>query len=48
MYVHGYWALASTGFRPQAWMGDELYEGGEITGSPMYPSIIPDIEAGDC
>ncbi len=47
MYVHGYWALASTGFRPQAWMGDELYDGGEITGNPMCASVIPDIEAGD-
>lgn len=46
-YVHGYWAKASTGFRPYTWMGNEIYENGEVTGGPMTPSRIPSIRAGE-
>lgn len=45
-YVHVYWAKASTGFRPQAWMGQEVYTNGEVTGGPMTPSVIRKIPAG--
>ena len=45
-YVHVYWAKASTGFRPQAWMGQEVYTNGEVTGGPMTPSVIKKIPAG--
>lgn len=45
-YVHVYWAKASTGFRPQAWMGQEVYINGEVTGGPMTPSVIKKIPAG--
>lgn len=45
-YVHVYWAKASTGFRPQAWMGQEVYTNGEVTGGPMTPSVIRAIPAG--
>lgn len=46
-YVHAYWALASTGFNPDAWMGNELYENGEVTGGPLRPSVIPKIDPGE-
>ena len=46
-YVHAYWAKASTGFQPDAWMGNELYKNGEVTGGPMTPSSIPNIPAGE-
>jgi len=47
-YVHVYWAKASTGFRPQAWMGQEVYTNGEVTGGPILPpAVIPEIPAGE-
>ncbi len=47
MYVHAYWAKASTGFRPQTWMGQEVYTNGEVTGDHMRPSVIPAIMPGE-
>lgn len=46
-YVHLYYAKASTGFKPDAWMGNETYNNGEVTGGPIRAVAIPRIEAGD-
>lgn len=46
-YVHAYWALASTGFVPPVWMGNETYEDGEVTGGPMTAVKIDSIGAGE-
>ncbi len=46
-YMHLYWALAATGFRPETWMGNELSDTDDVTGSPVnHPLKIPPIKAG--
>ncbi len=46
-YVHVYWAKASTGFRPETWLGNETYEqNGAVTGGPLTPYCIPEIPSG--
>lgn len=45
-YVHVFWAKASTGFSNDAWMGNETYVNGEVTGGALTPSGIPYLPAG--
>lgn len=45
-FMHGYWALASTGFSQGVWKGAELYIGELVTGGHMQAKAIPLIEPG--
>lgn len=44
-YLHVYWAKASTGFSPNAWQGEELYNG-LVTGEHLRPEKLENINAG--
>lgn len=46
-HLHLYWARASTGFRPDTWIGNELDSNGEVTGGALTPVKIPAIPAGE-
>lgn len=46
LWLHAYWAKASTGLTVKAWKGEELYNN-KITGYPLRAEHIPEIKAGE-